>query len=351
VTSGLLLNPQTKKGRGRRRSKVSDKETAPIAWLIFGKYYGWKFVKAESHCWKGEICLGWMLVGWQRGGTPQTEGTLTDGEIDGRFEEMAKDEKYLAESDNIAKQFAFAEECQRKIDGKFSAKYEISGGQIVNTVSGEVIPEDEPLFLLRGRDHNAYDAVLNYLQLCIKDGCNDLHLAGIRQTVEKFIQFRQEHHERMKQPGITKHLELEATPEGTPTPAVLASLKEFLALRQAMIDVGGTEGPLDQEMITRLAEMQCGVVDRAKAAIAEVENAPQGTPTNKIVQPTTNPARRSRCCNAPIIENDDALCTACGYPTSAIPAECPQCGSKDFWTVLPACHGGKAHKWHRKENL
>jgi hypothetical protein len=29
--------------------------------------------------------------------------------------------------------------------------------------------------------------------------------------------------------------------------------------------------------------------------------------------------------------------------------QCPQCGSKDFWTVLPACHGGKAHKWHAKE--
>jgi hypothetical protein len=31
------------------------------------------------------------------------------------------------------------------------------------------------------------------------------------------------------------------------------------------------------------------------------------------------------------------------------PDQCPQCGSKDFWTVLPACHGGKAHKWHSKE--
>lgn len=54
-------------------------------------------------------------------------------------------------------------------------------------------------------------------------------------------------------------------------PDVLASLKEFLALRQACIDVGGTEGPLDQELIKRLAEMQIGVVDRAKAAIANYE--------------------------------------------------------------------------------
>jgi hypothetical protein len=40
-----------------------------------------------------------------------------------------------------------------------------------------------------------------------------------------------------------------------------------------------------------------------------------------------------------------------GVPENAPTSECPQCGSKDFWTVLPACHGGKAHKWHRKGNL
>jgi hypothetical protein len=101
--------------------------------------------------------------------------------------------------------YVLAQEQELKIDGKFSVR----NGQIVNRVSNEPIPEDEPLFLLRGRDHNAYDAILNYLQLCLDNGCNDLHLAGIRQTVQTFIEFRHSHPERMKQPGITKHLKLE----------------------------------------------------------------------------------------------------------------------------------------------
>lgn len=98
---------------------------------------------------------------------------------------------------------------QRKIVGKFSAKYGISGAQIVNTVSGEVIPEDEPLFLLRGRDHNAIVAINAYQGACESE-CNELHMAGIQQVREKFCQFAANHPERMKQPGITRHLKLES---------------------------------------------------------------------------------------------------------------------------------------------
>ena len=99
----------------------------------------------------------------------------------------------------------------RKIDGKFST----NGTRIFNTVSGQEIPEDEPLFLLRARDWNAMDALQAYQESCSRD-CNDLHQAGIRQVIEKFKNFRLAHPGRMKQPGITKHLKLEATPQGTP---------------------------------------------------------------------------------------------------------------------------------------
>jgi hypothetical protein len=95
----------------------------------------------------------------------------------------------------------------RNIDGKFST----DGGRIFNTVSGEQIPDDEPLFLLRGRDHFALVAINAYQAACESE-CNELHLAGVQQTREKFCQFAAEHPERMKQPGITKHLKLEALP-------------------------------------------------------------------------------------------------------------------------------------------
>lgn len=91
------------------------------------------------------------------------------------------------------------------IDGKF----EVRDGRIVNKVSGEPIPDDEPRFLLRARDHHAYQTLMHYLALCEED-CNSLHLEGTKQTIRKFIDFTNAHPERMKQPGVTKHLKLDA---------------------------------------------------------------------------------------------------------------------------------------------
>jgi hypothetical protein len=31
---------------------------------------------------------------------------------------------------------------------------------------------------------------------------------------------------------------------------------------------------------------------------------------------------------------------------SPTPDKCPRCDSKDYWTALPACHGGIADSWH-----
>jgi hypothetical protein len=89
------------------------------------------------------------------------------------------------------------------IDGKFG----ILGDRIVNLVSREPIPEDEPLFLLRARDHHALAVLSAYQQIAAAD-CNELHLAGIQQVMDKFTRFAAEHPERMKQPGITRHLKL-----------------------------------------------------------------------------------------------------------------------------------------------
>ena len=90
------------------------------------------------------------------------------------------------------------------LDGKFSC----DGQRVFNTVSGENIPADEPLFLMRARDHHALAAIHAYQESCEKD-CNDLHMAGIKQAREKFCQFSADHPDRMKQPGVTRHLKLE----------------------------------------------------------------------------------------------------------------------------------------------
>jgi hypothetical protein len=75
---------------------------------------------------------------------------------------------------------------------------------IVKIATGEAIPEDEPLILFRARDHNAIPgALVPYFKKCLDDGCTDFHMAGISNRIQAFENFRREHGDRMKQPGIT----------------------------------------------------------------------------------------------------------------------------------------------------
>jgi hypothetical protein len=87
----------------------------------------------------------------------------------------------------------------RRIDGKFR----IENDQIIH-ISGDVVPEDEPLFLLRARDHLALNTLLKYEELSLLDNCTPYHMEGIENTISGFKEFRRAHPERMKQPGVTK---------------------------------------------------------------------------------------------------------------------------------------------------
>ena len=88
----------------------------------------------------------------------------------------------------------------RKIDGKFH----IDGDQIIKTSNGEAIPLEEPVILIRARDHLALSTLLHYRELSIKDGCNDFHMAGLDEVLRAFKDFAQKYPERMKQPGVTR---------------------------------------------------------------------------------------------------------------------------------------------------
>jgi hypothetical protein len=130
----------------------------------------------------------------------------------------------------------------RGIDGKFG----IRGSKIVNLVSGEEIPLDEPLFLLRARDGHAVDTLFAYREICAPS-CNELHLAGIDQVIEKFSRFAEEHPERIKQPGITRHLKLEKA-SGDASPWIPLSEKEPVVGRCVHLLING----IVQEMPARL---------------------------------------------------------------------------------------------------
>lgn len=83
-------------------------------------------------------------------------------------------------------------------------KYEVQDGQLVKSTTGEPIPYDEPIFILRGRDNLAVKTLEVYAMLSETADCTDYHVRGVAEAVERFRKFREEHPERMKQPGITR---------------------------------------------------------------------------------------------------------------------------------------------------
>lgn len=88
----------------------------------------------------------------------------------------------------------------RKLDGKFH----VEGGEVVKTSNGEIVPHDEPLFVLRARDRLALPLLRIYDQLSIIDRCNEYHFDALQKSIEEFEKFRVLNPERMKQPSVTR---------------------------------------------------------------------------------------------------------------------------------------------------
>ena len=70
--------------------------------------------------------------------------------------------------------------------------------------NGETIPEEEPVFFLRGRDKLALELLELYFDMSAEDGCTSYQLSGIRAAIDRFIAFKNTHADRMKQPGCTR---------------------------------------------------------------------------------------------------------------------------------------------------
>jgi hypothetical protein len=84
----------------------------------------------------------------------------------------------------------------RKID----AKYHIENDQIVNTKTGEILPEDEPLILFRGKDNLVRALMGCYWELCDEAGCPPQHMMLIGITKRGFQDFAIHYPGRMKRP-------------------------------------------------------------------------------------------------------------------------------------------------------
>jgi hypothetical protein len=90
----------------------------------------------------------------------------------------------------------------RRVDSKYS----VDGDKIVKTLTGAEVPANEPLFLLRARDHNALPTLRAYQNICLQDMCLAEHIVGIENMIREFEKFEKENPHSMKQPGITRGL-------------------------------------------------------------------------------------------------------------------------------------------------
>ena len=77
--------------------------------------------------------------------------------------------------------------------------------QLVKTSNDQPINlEEEPVFIIRGRDNLAVRALLAYREIAEINGCNDYLLDGVDDSIYKFKCFANDHPGRMKQPGVTR---------------------------------------------------------------------------------------------------------------------------------------------------
>lgn len=62
------------------------------------------------------------------------------------------------------------------------------------------IPEDEPVFLLRGRDAATVAAIQSYEAVCVALGSPQRHLNGVQEARERIRMWQQENRSRVRVP-------------------------------------------------------------------------------------------------------------------------------------------------------
>ena len=98
-------------------------------------------------------------------------------------------------------------------------KFKFEDGQFINRVSGEPIPDDEPVIIFRARDTHSID-VLKYYRLLAK---SPHHRKAIDDRIDEFTAYREANPQRMKEPGVTGNIVLNS-PGPMERPSLLARL-------------------------------------------------------------------------------------------------------------------------------
>jgi hypothetical protein len=83
-------------------------------------------------------------------------------------------------------------------------KFKFEDGRFVNRVSGEPIPDDEPVIIFRARDRHALPLLMFYQSLV----SDPHHVCAVQDRINEFQAFIDEFPERVKEPGVTRHIRL-----------------------------------------------------------------------------------------------------------------------------------------------
>lgn len=79
------------------------------------------------------------------------------------------------------------------------SKYKVKG-KIINVQTGQAIPDDEPIFVLRAKDVTAVAMLVKYAQLTKEAGSSGMHEEFVLKRMRQFRKFSEDHPERMKVP-------------------------------------------------------------------------------------------------------------------------------------------------------
>jgi len=79
-------------------------------------------------------------------------------------------------------------------------KYQTKGDQIINRQSGDAIPEDEPIFILRARDRHAAGLLRLYATLCQ----DPVHQDAVFVRALQFHNWALSHPDRVREPNTSK---------------------------------------------------------------------------------------------------------------------------------------------------
>lgn len=86
---------------------------------------------------------------------------------------------------------------------KLNDMFHLEGERLVKTSNGQFVPEDEPLFIIRGRDAMAVALLSAYREFCRDHGTPQQRIDDLASVINLFEDYQKNYPDKMKIPGIT----------------------------------------------------------------------------------------------------------------------------------------------------